>query len=43
MFANSCKIILDEASWQQLDAALKRPAVDKPRLRALLQKPSVLE
>lgn len=43
MLADRRVFVLDEASWEQFDAALQRPAVDKPQLRELLETPSVLE
>ncbi len=34
--------VLDEDRWAEFQAALDRPAVDKPRLRALLRNPVVI-
>ena len=34
---------LDPASWEAFMEALDRPAQDRPRLRKLMQSPSVLE
>lgn len=34
---------VDEARWKAFQAALDRPAMDKPRLRALLESPSVFD
>ncbi|MDE3074480.1 MAG: DUF1778 domain-containing protein [Chloroflexota bacterium] len=34
---------IDDDAWQRFLAALERPASEKPRLRALLERPSILE
>lgn len=35
--------LLDDRQWQRLVTALDRPVSDKPRLRALLSEPTVIE
>jgi len=35
--------ILDPAGWRLFNEVLDRPAMDKPRLRALLMGPSVFD
>jgi uncharacterized protein (DUF1778 family) len=41
--ASQRHIVLDARQWEAFIAALDRPAQDKPRLRALLTEPSILE
>lgn len=42
LFEGRQTFVLDDADWLRFDAALRRPAVDQPRLRALMETPGVL-
>jgi uncharacterized protein (DUF1778 family) len=41
--ASQRHIVYDAQQWKAFTAALDRPAKDKPRLKALLTEPSILE
>lgn len=41
--ADRRQFILDEAQWQAFQAALDRPVQQKPRLKALLNEPGLLD
>ena len=35
--------LLDREKWEQFSAALERPVIEKPRLRALMRTPGLLD
>ena len=37
------RFVLEDEAWERFNQALDRPATEKPRLRALLERPSILE
>jgi len=41
--ASQRNLVYDAKQWDAFTAALDRPAQDKPRLKALLNEPSILE
>ena len=43
MLSERILFAIDAKRWELFNQALDRPVVDKPRLRALLESPSILE